>query len=167
MSQDVPIGRTQISLAQLNERSREIFRQIVESYLATGEPLGSRNLSRLITTPLSPASVRNVMADLEQLGLIYAPHTSAGRLPTELGLRFFVDALMQVGDLNENERRQIEAQVAGAGKSVENVLNEYYVRYTDALPNLTNFGLAPIPGVVFPSPGITFKGSVQIRLGML
>jgi heat-inducible transcriptional repressor len=124
VSQDVPIGRSQISLAQLNERSREIFRQIVESYLTTGEPLGSRNLSRLITTPLSPASVRNVMADLEQLGLIYAPHTSAGRLPTELGLRFFVDALMQVGDLNQNERRQIEAQVAGAGKSVENVLNE-------------------------------------------
>jgi heat-inducible transcriptional repressor len=124
VAQDVPIGTAQVSLAQLNERSREIFRQIVESYLATGEPLGSRNLSRLITTPLSPASVRNVMADLEQLGLIYAPHTSAGRLPTELGLRFFVDALMQVGDLNENERRQIEAQVAGAGKSVDNVLNE-------------------------------------------
>ena len=124
MAQDVPIGSAQISLAQLNERSREIFRQIVESYLATGEPVGSRNLSRLITTPLSPASVRNVMADLEQLGLIYAPHTSAGRLPTELGLRFFVDALMQIGDLNEDERRQIEAQVAGAGKSVENVLTE-------------------------------------------
>src|SRR5271156_5663071 len=66
-------------LAQLNERSREIFRQIVESYLATGEPVGSRNISRLIAVPLSPASVRNVMADLEQLGLIYAPHTSAGR----------------------------------------------------------------------------------------
>ncbi len=124
MSQDVPIGKSQISLAQLNDRSREIFRQIVESYLATGEPLGSRNLSKLITTPLSPASVRNVMADLEQLGLIYAPHTSAGRLPTELGLRFFIDALMQVGDLNDTERRTIEAQVAGAGKSVENVLTE-------------------------------------------
>jgi heat-inducible transcriptional repressor len=124
VSQDVPIGKAQVSLAQLNERSREIFRQIVESYLATGEPVGSRNLSRLITTPLSPASVRNVMADIEQLGLIYAPHTSAGRLPTELGLRFFVDALMQIGDLNEGERRQIEAQVAGAGKSVDNVLTE-------------------------------------------
>ncbi len=124
MAQDVPIGASQVSLAQLNERSREIFRQIVESYLTTGEPLGSRNLSRLISTPLSPASVRNVMADLEQLGLVYAPHTSAGRLPTELGLRFFVDALMQVGDLNESERRSIEAQVAGAGKSVESVLNE-------------------------------------------
>src|SRR5215510_10367159 len=124
MAQDVPIGSGQPSLVALNERSREIFRQIVESYLNTGEPLGSRNLSRLITTPLSPASVRNVMADLEQLGLIYAPHTSAGRLPTEVGLRFFIDALMQIGDLNENERRNIEAQVAGAGKSVENVLNE-------------------------------------------
>jgi heat-inducible transcriptional repressor len=124
LAQNVPIGATQVSLGQLNDRSREIFRQIVESYLATGEPLGSRNLSRLITTPLSAASVRNVMADLEQLGLVYAPHTSAGRLPTELGLRFFVDALMQIGDLNENERRNIEAQVAGAGKSVENVLNE-------------------------------------------
>ena len=124
MSQDVPIGANQISLAQLNERSREIFRQIVESYLTTGEPLGSRNLSKLITTPLSPASVRNVMADLEQLGLIYAPHTSAGRLPTEMGLRFFVDALMQIGDLNDAERRKIEAQVAGAGKSVDSVLSE-------------------------------------------
>jgi heat-inducible transcriptional repressor len=124
VSQDIPIGRTAVNLAQINERSREIFRQIVESYLTTGEPLGSRNLSRLITTPLSPASVRNVMADLEQLGLIYAPHTSAGRLPTELGLRFFVDALMQIGDLSDQERKQIESRVAGAGKSVENVLNE-------------------------------------------
>src|SRR6201995_5049904 len=122
MSQDGPIGKAQVSLAQLNERSREIFRQIVERYLTAGEPLGSRNLSRLITTPLSPASVRNVMADLEQLGLIYAPHTSAGRLPTELGLRFFVDALMQVGDLTEAERQSIQSQLAGAGRSVENVL---------------------------------------------
>jgi heat-inducible transcriptional repressor len=75
---------------------------------------------------LSPASVRNVMSDLEQLGLVYAPHTSAGRLPTELGLRFFVDALMQIGDLSENDRRAIEAQVAASGqsKSVEAVLTE-------------------------------------------
>src|SRR5262249_6528896 len=117
-------GKGQVSLAQINERSREIFRQIVESYLATGEPVGSRNISRLITTPLSPASVRNVMSDLEQLGLIYAPHTSAGRLPTELGLRFFVDALMEIGDLTEADRRDIEAKVAAAGKSMEAVLSE-------------------------------------------
>src|SRR5262245_9141184 len=97
LSHDVPIGSTEVSLAQLNERSREIFRRIVESYLATGEPVGSRNISRLIPMTLSPASVRNVMSDLEQLGLIYAPHTSAGRLPTELGLRFFVDAPVETG----------------------------------------------------------------------
>jgi heat-inducible transcriptional repressor len=125
-SHDVPIGATQVSLAALNERSREIFRQIVESYLATGEPVGSRNLSRILSVQLSPASVRNVMSDLEQLGLIYAPHTSAGRLPTELGLRFFVDALMEVGDLTESDRRAIEAQVAGSGsgKSLEAILTE-------------------------------------------
>ena len=125
-SHDLPLGASQLSLAQLNERSREIFRRIVESYLATGEPVGSRNLSRILPMTLSPASVRNVMSDLEQLGLVYAPHTSAGRLPTEVGLRFFVDALMQVGDLTDNDRRTIEAQVAGLGqaKSVEAVLTE-------------------------------------------
>ena len=125
-SHDIPIGANQLGLAQLNERSREIFRQIVESYLATGEPVGSRNLSRILPMTLSPASVRNVMSDLEQLGLIYAPHTSAGRLPTEIGLRFFVDALMQIGDLTEQDRKAIEAQVAAAGqsKSVEAVLTE-------------------------------------------
>src|SRR5271163_4880335 len=121
-----PIGVNQLGLAQLNERSREIFRQIVESYLATGEPVGSRNLSRILPMTLSPASVRNVMSDLEHLGLVYAPHTSAGRLPTEIGLRFFVDALMQIGDLTERDRQTIEAQVAGSGqaKSVEAVLIE-------------------------------------------
>jgi heat-inducible transcriptional repressor len=122
--QDVPIGTAQVGLAQLSERTREIFRQIVESYLATGEPVGSRNLSRLLQVTLSPASVRNVMADLEQLGLIYAPHTSAGRLPTEFGLRFFVDALMEIGDLPDAERRDMEAQVAAAGKSLDAVLDQ-------------------------------------------
>ena len=126
MSQELPVVPLQAGLAQLNERSREIFRQIVESYLATGEPVGSRNLARIIPMTLSPASVRNVMADLEHAGLVYAPHTSAGRLPTERGLRFFVDALMQVGDLTENDRKAIDAQVAAAGtaKSVESVLTE-------------------------------------------
>jgi heat-inducible transcriptional repressor len=124
LSHDVPIGANRVGLAQLSERSREIFRQVVESYLATGEPVGSRNISRLIGMSLSPASVRNVMSDLEQLGLVYAPHTSAGRLPTEMGLRFFVDALMEVGDLNDRDRRAMEAQLAAAGTSVESVLME-------------------------------------------
>jgi heat-inducible transcriptional repressor len=129
-SHDHPVGGSPASLAQLNERSREIFRLIVESYLATGEPVGSRNLSRILPMTLSPASVRNVMSDLEQLGLVYAPHTSAGRLPTEIGLRFFVDALMQIGDLTEDDRKAIEAQVAGEaaarGQSItiESVLTE-------------------------------------------
>jgi heat-inducible transcriptional repressor len=104
------------ALFSLNERSREIFRRIVESYLATGEPLGSRNLSRIIPMALSPASVRNVMSDLEAAGLIYAPHTSAGRLPTDSGLRFFVDAMMEFGDLPVEERKRIESQVRAAGQ---------------------------------------------------
>jgi heat-inducible transcriptional repressor len=149
ISQDVPIGSSEVSLAQLNERSREIFRRIVESYLATGEPVGSRNLSRIIPMTLSPASVRNVMQDLEQLGLIYAPHTSAGRLPTELGLRFFVDALMQVGDLSDRDRVAIQGQVAGAGKTVESVLTE-----ASALLS----GLTRAAGVV-----LTAKANVRLK----
>jgi heat-inducible transcriptional repressor len=113
-------------LAALDRRSREIFRQIVESYLETGEPVGSRNLSRILPMSLSPASIRNVMADLEQLDLIYAPHTSAGRLPTESGLRFFVDALLEVGDLSAEERRRIEAQVKAQdqGRTLDSLLSE-------------------------------------------
>jgi heat-inducible transcriptional repressor len=125
LSVDVRIGSAEVSLAQLDERSREIFRHIVDQYLATGEPVGSRHISRLLPMTLSPASVRNVMADLEALGLVYAPHTSAGRLPTELGLRFFVDALLEIGDLAEDERRAIDAQVKAArGGNLDSVLSE-------------------------------------------
>ena len=114
------------ALSALDQRSREIFKRIVDSYLETGEPLGSRNLARILPMALSPASVRNVMADLEGLGLIYAPHTSAGRLPTQSGLRLFVDAMLEVGDLTSDERRDIESQVAGggAGRTVDGVLSE-------------------------------------------
>jgi heat-inducible transcriptional repressor len=113
-------------LAALDNRSRDIFRRIVEGYLETGEPVGSRNVSRILTSALSPASVRNVMADLEEMGLIYAPHTSAGRMPTELGLRFFIDSLLEVGELSEEERQRIEKEVKGAreGQSVESLLSE-------------------------------------------
>ena len=115
-------------LAALDHRSREIFKSIVEAYLATGDPVGSRNVSRLLATALSPASVRNVMADLEEMGLIYAPHTSAGRLPTETGLRFFIDTLMEVGDLSEEERQKIEREVSNPGSddthSVETLLSD-------------------------------------------
>ncbi|MDY8111065.1 heat-inducible transcriptional repressor HrcA [Fulvimarina sp. 2208YS6-2-32] len=110
----------------LDARSREIFRLIVESYLDQGEPVGSRMLSKLLTTSLSPASVRNVMSDLESLGLIYSPHISAGRMPTELGLRFFVDAFLEVGDLGHSEREEIEEKVrlAGDGRPFDALLTE-------------------------------------------
>jgi heat-inducible transcriptional repressor len=114
------------SLRQLNERSREIFKRIVESYLATGEPVGSRNLSRALPMTLSPASVRNVMSDLESLGLIYAPHTSAGRMPTQTGLRLFIDGLLELGDISGEERSQIESRIAGSGRrrAVTDLLGE-------------------------------------------
>jgi heat-inducible transcriptional repressor len=113
-------------LSTLDARSRDIFRLIVDSYLRDGEPMGSRNLSRMLPRSLSPATVRNVMSDLEQLGLIYAPHVSAGRLPTQAGLRFFVDSFMELGDLSDEERRVIEAQVkaSGSGATLEHMLTE-------------------------------------------
>src|ERR1700748_540066 len=95
------------SLAQLDDRARDIFRRIVETYLETGEPVGSRTISRGGVS-LSPASIRNTMPDLAQLGLPGAPHPSAGRLPTHMGLRLFVDGLLEVGDIGEDERQQIE-----------------------------------------------------------
>ncbi|MYZ47411.1 heat-inducible transcriptional repressor HrcA [Propylenella binzhouense] len=114
------------SLYALDDRSREIFRRIVECYLETGAPVGSRNLSRILTAALSPASVRNVMADLEAMGLIYAPHTSAGRLPTEFGLRFFIDSVMEIGDIAEEERRRMDAEVKAIGenRSIESLFTE-------------------------------------------
>jgi heat-inducible transcriptional repressor len=112
-------------LQKLDDRTRTIFRAVVESYLSTGEPLGSRNLARVLPMTLSPASVRNVMSDLEHLGLIYAPHTSAGRLPTESGLRLFVDGLLEVGNLTDDERRHLDAQIkVKREKSAEQVLAE-------------------------------------------
>ena len=121
-----PLFFDRSGLIGLNTRSRDIFRHIVDAYLANGEPIGSRHLSRLLPTTLSPASVRNVMQDLEELGLIYAPHTSAGRLPTELGLRFFVDGMLEVGDIGGEERARIEVQMRSAASqtTLEGVLSE-------------------------------------------
>ena len=139
------------ALSALDARSREIFRLIVESYLSTGEPLGSRNLARILPMTLSPASVRNVMSDLEHLGLIFAPHTSAGRLPTDLGLRFFVDAMMEYGDLSSEERSHIDSQVraGGQGRTLNDTL-------ADASQLLS--GLSRGAGVV-----VTGKASHRLR----
>jgi heat-inducible transcriptional repressor len=109
-------------LSALDARSREIFREIVESYLASGDPVGSRTLSRLGGVGLSPASIRNTMADLAALGLLDAPHAMAGRRPTQAGLRFFVDSLLQLGELAEDEKREIDAAIAKAGANPQDML---------------------------------------------
>ena len=111
-------------ITELNHRSREIFRLIVDAYVATGEPVGSRTISRRLGMALSPATIRNVMADLEEQGLLYAPHTSAGRIPTEAGLRLFVNGLLEIGSLSEDERGSIEAKCASSGRSLQDVLGE-------------------------------------------
>lgn len=96
------------TLSDLNDRSREIFRRLVETYIDTGEPVGSRTISREMENALSAATVRNVMQDLEQLGLLESPHTSAGRIPTHMGLRMFVDGILEIGEVGSDERNQIE-----------------------------------------------------------
>ena len=140
-------------ISELNERSREIFRMIVDGYVHTGEPMGSRTLSRLLAQNLSPATIRNVMADLEELGLLYAPHTSAGRLPTEAGLRLFVHGLLEIGNLGEDERQNIESLCAASGKSLPQALEEA----TSALSGLSHCaGIVVVPKQERPLKHIEF-----------
>ena len=106
----------------LDVRSAAVLREIVEQYVATGEPVGSRTLSRRLPIALSPATIRNVMADLTEAGLLFAPHTSAGRLPTDQGLRLFVDGLLQFGELSEDERLAISGALEASGRSLEDTL---------------------------------------------
>jgi len=127
---------------ELNERSRQIFREIVESYVETGEPVGSRTLARRLPVTLSPATVRNVMADLEDMGLLFAPHTSAGRLPTETGIRLYVDGLLEVGNLTEDEQARIKSQCAGTSNSVEGML-EQATSALSGLAHLASLVVAP------------------------
>ncbi len=102
---------TSSTLGEMNARSRTIFARLVETYLDTGEPVGSRTLSKMRDLGLSAASIRNVMQDLEQLGLLDSPHVSAGRVPTQMGLRMFVDGVLEIGDISAEERAQIERSV--------------------------------------------------------
>jgi heat-inducible transcriptional repressor len=108
----------------LDARSSAVLREIVEQYVETGEPVGSRTLSRRLPMNLSPATIRNVMADLTDAGLLFAPHTSAGRLPTDLGLRLFVDGLLQFGELSDDDRDAIATSLATSGRSLEDTLAE-------------------------------------------
>src|SRR5271165_5556060 len=101
----------------LDARSAAVLREI-------GEPVGSRTLSRRLPLTLSPATIRNVMADLTEAGLLFAPHTSAGRLPTERGLRLFVDGLLQFGEISEEERATIARALEASGRSLQDMLAE-------------------------------------------
>lgn len=141
------------SVVALNERSREIFRQVVDAFVETGEPVGSRTIARKLGGSLSPATIRNVMADLEYAGLLYAPHTSAGRLPTDAGLRMFVSGLLQVGGLDASERSALDAHCQAAGRSAEDVLDQA----TGALAGLARCaGLVLAPKLEAPLKHIEF-----------
>jgi heat-inducible transcriptional repressor len=164
------------AIPQLNQRSSEILRQIIDGYLETGEPVGSRTLSRNLGMELSPATIRNVMADLQDAGLLFSPHTSAGRIPTEAGLRLFVDGLLEVGHLTEEERQVIEVQCAAEGRSVQQTLSEA-TRVLSGLSNCAGLVVAPksdaaLRHIEFVSlaPGralvvlVTEDGSVENRI---
>jgi heat-inducible transcriptional repressor len=127
-----------LPVTELSIRARGVFRLVVETYLQSGQPVGSRTLSKLSVLGLSPASIRNVMQDLEEAGLLASPHTSAGRLPTESGLRLFVDGMMQASEPTADERAQIENQIYSGGP-IEDAL---------AAVSATLSGLSACAGVV-------------------
>ncbi|HAY07131.1 MAG TPA: heat-inducible transcriptional repressor HrcA [Hyphomonas sp.] len=110
-------------LSELNDRSREVFRRVVEGYLASGDPVGSRTLTRTMTERLSAATIRNVMQDLEFLGLLDSPHVSAGRIPTQRGLRLFVDGLLEVGSVNSEDRDVMDAALTSGEQDVTSLLD--------------------------------------------
>lgn len=141
------------TIRDLNKRSRDIFTTIVDAYVETGEPIGSKTLSQILESTLSPATLRNVMADLEDAGLLYSPHTSAGRLPTNAGLRIFVDGLLELGNLNNEDKSNLEGRVAGTGRSFEEVLEEA----TNTLSGLSNCaGIVLAPKIETPLKHIEF-----------
>ncbi|MEO8531101.1 MAG: heat-inducible transcriptional repressor HrcA [Deltaproteobacteria bacterium] len=141
------------NFAEMNDRTRDIFRRVVEGYLLSGEPIGSRTLSRTLNESLSAATIRNVMSDLEVLGLIGSPHISAGRVPTEMGLRMFVDGFLEVGDVPVADRQQIEA----AGQSAD--VNGLLERVGQALSGVTGTaGLVLAPKVEAAIKHIEFVG---------
>ena len=111
-------------LTEMNDRSREVFRRVVESYLNSGDPVGSRTLTRTMSEKLSAATIRNTMQDLEFLGLLDSPHVSAGRIPTQLGLRMFVDGLMEVGTIDDQDRAQIESSMDRDDGNVTSLLDQ-------------------------------------------
>lgn len=120
-------------LEEMNDRSREVFRRVVEGYLSNGEPVGSRTLTREMSEKVSAATIRNVMGDLEHLGLLDSPHVSAGRVPTQQGLRMFVDGLLEVRDLDQTDRHALDQTVTSNAGDVQDVLD----RVSTALSGVT------------------------------
>lgn len=121
-------------MSDLNERSREVFRRVVEGYLDSGDPVGSRTLTRQMSEKLSAATIRNVMQDLEYMGLLGSPHVSAGRVPTQLGLRIFVDGFMEMNELHARDRQALEATLGESDPDVGSLLD----RVSGALSGLTH-----------------------------
>ncbi|MFV2001759.1 MAG: heat-inducible transcriptional repressor HrcA [Paracoccaceae bacterium] len=121
-------------VADMNDRTREVFRRVVEGYLDSGDPMGSRTLTRTMSQPVSAATIRNVMQDLEYLGLLDSPHVSAGRIPTELGLRLFVDGILEVGQLDVDDQEKIDATLGSNENDVATMLD----RIGSALSGLTH-----------------------------
>ena len=119
-----PMSDASTILTEMNDRSREVFRRVVESYLNSGDPVGSRTLTRTMSEKLSAATIRNTMQDLEFLGLLDSPHVSAGRIPTHLGLRMFVDGLMEVGTIDDQDRAKIESSMDRDDGNVTSLLDQ-------------------------------------------
>ncbi|MFD1611132.1 heat-inducible transcriptional repressor HrcA [Sphingomonas tabacisoli] len=161
-------------IAELSDRAREVFRVVVESYLGTGTPVGSRTISKVGGFNLSPASIRNVMQDLEEAGLLSAPHISAGRMPTEQGLRLFVDAIMQAAEPSADERRLIERQLHGG--PIENALSAASAALSDLSacagvvmvpkrePRLRQIGFVPLSRDQAMAVLVGQDGSVENRV---
>lgn len=120
----MPLTKAINIVADMNDRAREVFRRVVESYLTSGDPVGSRTLTRSFSEKLSAATIRNVMQDLELLGLLGSPHVSAGRVPTQLGLRMFVDSLLEVGTVSLPDRERIESDLGSEGNDVGSLLDQ-------------------------------------------
>lgn len=147
-------------LSELNDRSREVFRRLVESYLESGDPVGSRTLTRSMSEKVSAATIRNVMQDLELLGLLDSPHVSAGRVPTQLGLRMFVDGLLEVSDLKQNDRQMLDQTLGERGNDIGSTLD----RVGTALSALTSgASLVMTPKQEAPIRHIEFVGLAPDR----
>jgi len=121
-------------LKDMNDRSREVFRRVVEGYLENGDPVGSRTLTRDFSEKVSAATIRNVMQDLEYMGLLDSPHVSAGRIPTQMGLRMFVDSMIEIGDPTELDREKIDATLGNSSSDVGGLLD----RIGSALSGVTH-----------------------------